>query len=156
MRRIITILAILLILVMLNSGSGVAPTRYYAVDVADFDECINPFYAIGPPNGSKASLKDSTNGWIILDFGEGNEMGANEDFTIHSNSANAEYYKVYIYTGNWDYYEIPFSPWDDTTARTFSTPGYGTWRYVEIICTYSTGDDDPLPGAEVDAVSYDA
>jgi hypothetical protein len=77
MRRLITILGILVTVTIIISGSAVAQVWHYAVAVTDYYDCLNPDYALYAPNGQHAALGVDTPyqklGWIILDLGEDNE-----------------------------------------------------------------------------------
>jgi len=156
MRRIITTFGILAIsITILISGSVVG--AYWAVDVDSYQNVVNPYAALGGPDGNKSSLGDyqsSELGWIILYMGE-NPIPEDTDFQVHSTSQINETYKVRcldIRKGN------PTDWWDgyDTGVLTFHTPATERYYYyVEIHATSGVDNDDPHWGPEIDAVGWD-
>ncbi|UCE36285.1 MAG: hypothetical protein JSW00_12190 [Thermoplasmata archaeon] len=164
MKRIITILGTLLTVIVLMSGSAVAqPTWHYAVDVADSEDCTNPDWALGAPNPYDAALGtnglDPKLGWMLLDLGSGNEMGASQDFTVYASSSVLEYYRLYIWTGEAKDPLYPEDGWlrDDTQDYGFTTPSTPgmEWRYFHFVGISGICDPgDPYYGADIDAVGW--
>jgi hypothetical protein len=161
MRRLITILGILVTVTIIISGSAVAQVWHYAVAVTDYYDCLNPDYALYAPNGQHAALGVDTPyqklGWIILDLGEDNEMGRNQDFTVFASSAVLEYYRVYISVGTTEW--EPEEGWfgNDSEDHDFTTPGTPNreWRYIKLVGISGICDPgDPDYGPDIDAVGW--
>ena len=162
MRRNVAILGILLTVVILISGSAVAPWHFVAW--VQEDHTTNPDYIDGAPNGDDASLgeyippADPVLGWILLDLGSGNEMGPGQDFTVFADNPVNETYDVGVSPDTSPAHtQYVGSGWD-TENLTFQTPGEpfnGEWRYIFIQGT--SGDltfMDPIYGPEIDAVGW--
>lgn len=162
MRRMIPILGIFLITILIIiSGSSVAVWKY--IDHVDgYYQCTNPTWAVGSPDGQDATIGVSTPreklGWIVLDLGEGNEMGPSQNFTVFHSTAENETYTLTIWTVNNDTWHVyPLDYWD-TENLVFQTPPTSgkSWRYVQFdALDGSTGPQDWIYGPEVDAVGWE-
>ncbi len=164
MRRFIAILGTLLAMMILISGSAVAP---WAVAITDYDTVTNRVEALGADNGDCASLGEFIPpaapelGWMILDLGFGNEMLDSQVFTVYHRSSEPENYSVSISTGqfqdDWVAVNNPFTGDDDLADNDFTTPSTPgkEWRYIKLVgLTGSISPSDPIFGPEIDAVGY--
>jgi hypothetical protein len=155
-RRIITILGILLIVTILISGSVVAP---YIISAAGSVNCTNQTYATGSPDTQHATAgKNSppTLGVLRLDFGSGNEMDPDQIFTVYASSAMNESYGVQVESHNSTVQTAIGNGWD-TQNCDFTTPSESGWKWRWVIITGSSGViawNDAIYGPEVDAVGY--
>jgi hypothetical protein len=160
MRKAIMFLGIILIAtVILLSGSAVAQTWHFAVSIYDYEYVTDRFDILGPPNGEEAHLGQNplTLGWIIVDLGEDNEMGRDQDFTVFASSPVLEYYRVYISSDTFEW--VPEDGWfgNDSEDHDFTTPGTtgGSWRYIKLVGISGICDPpDPVFGPDIDAVGW--
>lgn len=162
MKRFIIISGTLLItMAILISGSAVALTWHYIQSVQRSLYCTNPFDARYRENGKHATIGENFPavrlGYIILDLGEGNEMGANQLFTVFHNSVTPEAYKFWLHDDGVHSSDV-YEWWDDTADKNFSTPSTPNrlWRFIEIhgLSGDTSDDDDPIYGPEIDAVGW--
>lgn len=159
MRKIITILGILLIITVLISGSSVATWRY--VIWIDEDNTTNRDNIDGAEDGNFATLgvntPTETLGWILLDLDRGYEMPPNQDFTVFADSSESEQYSVYVSPSSTGGTYVGSNY--DTADHDFTTPSSGsgpTYRYIKLVglTGYIIGGD-PIYGPEIDAVGWD-
>ena len=162
MRKFVAIPGIILItVVLLINGPAVAQPRWhFAVAVEDYERCVDPENALGQDDNDYASLGSTPfeyYGWIILDLGEDNEMGALQLFWVFADSSVTEDYDVYVgATSNIN--DFVYLSWGkDNEDYNFTTPSYiagDGWRYVYIEATHAYLPGDPYYGPEVDAVGF--
>jgi hypothetical protein len=163
-KRIGTILGILLTVTILISGSAVA-TWVYARYIIDYDDCTNITEILYADDLIHATIgqNPSTLGWVIVDLGAGHGMGPNDEFTVvaygnYLDNSKSEDYEVSVGMNPYSFVYVGSD--DDQENHTFTTPNYGSdWRYIYI--EGATGVSPPLDGTdryygpEVDAVGWD-
>jgi len=168
MRRTVAIIGILLIAaVLIISGSAVAPwavdwVEAYTSNVTDPDNALDDAGLYGDATIGQNS--PPLLGVLMLDLGSGNEMGANQLFTVYGWSGLGvniyETYNVTIYTDGLNDSYGPYNGWDsaDLDFYTPLTPQAAEWRYIEITGTYGEvqggNQYDTIYGPEIDAVGY--
>jgi hypothetical protein len=162
MRKFVTLIGTLLIATILICGSAVALTWYYLQSVVRSEDCTNPLEARFKEDGVHATLGVNTPTWklgeIMLDLGEGNEMGHDQYFTVFANSSVWEQYRLWIHDDE-DHSWGPYEGADDDNEIFKTPPITGvSWRYIEIhgITGASPVPFDPIYGPEIDAVGYEA
>ena len=158
MKKLITILGILLTVTILISGSAVA-TYVYAIAQTN-DDCTNPNNALGPPNGTYATIGRDPDilGWILLDLGSVNAMPSSQDFVVFAETLVAEDYDVWVGENT----TIEYLHWvgrgTDDRNEIFTTPSEpdaGSWRYILIIGASGVKPGDYDYGPDIDAVGWD-
>lgn len=165
MKRIGTILGILLTVTILISGSAVATWVHADHHEPAYTDCENPTYAEGADNDEYASLghddPSPVLGYILLDLGSGNEMPPWQDFTVFADTDVNETYHVSVAPDdNPNATQYVGTGWD-TEDLIFQTPGGppGTlWRYIfleGITGQPASGGGDYYYGPEIDAVGWD-
>jgi len=163
-KRFGIILGILLIATILLCGSAVAP---WTVSTSGSTNCTNPDNALGASGTSgdaTVGQNPSTLGVLMLDLGSGNEMGADQLFTVYGyisiNNIN-ETYNITIYVD--DDLRVSYGPYNgwDSEELEFTTPlspPDPEWRYIEITGrsgqTYFENQYDTIYGPEIDAVGW--
>jgi len=153
--------------VLIISGSAAAPYADH-YEPAYTTNCTNPNDAVGSPNNDDATIGQNgpppALGVLMLDLDEGNEMGANQLFTVYGWSVFGvninETYNITIYTDDFGDSYGPYNGWDsaDLDFYTPSNPPTAEWRYIEITGTYGEvqggNEYDTTYGPEIDAVGY--
>ena len=164
MRRAVSILGTLLIIVtILISGSVVAGTWLY-IDHVEFENyCTNPNDAVGIDDGDHATIGQDDPvlklGSICLDLGDGNAMGPNQIFWVNASSDDSEEYKVWV-TDNpedWDdYIYVGYN--EDTAKHSFTTPYIigSSWRWVYLEGKTGLDTGDYAYGPDIDAVGWES
>ena len=159
MKKLITILGILLAVTILLSGSAVAAWVYVTVDYSE--DCTYIDEIEGAEDDVFASLGedrlpfDGILGWVFLDLGSGNEMGPSQDFTVFASSSVSEYYDVFVQAS--DHHSPIFVGNDEDTANhVFTTPSLlgVTYRYIIRIGDSGVRGDGPAWGPDIDAVGW--
>ncbi len=160
LKRFISIIGTLLITTILISGSGVAPPTHWALDIYTYYNCTNEEEALNASDGVHATLGINSPpalGKIMLDLGEGNEMGHEQEFYVYASSNIRENYSLSLHSHNWSKQSEWYENNDDTTTVQLTTPeeqGW-LWRYIEIESEEGqTGDNDLVYGSEIDAFGW--
>jgi len=156
----------LLTVVILISGSAAAP---YAVDWvrAYTTNCTHESWALGIPDTDNATIGKNSPpllGVLMLDLGSGNEMGADQLFTVYGWAGGGtniyETYNITIYTDGFNDSYGPYNGWDSTSLNFYtpSSPQAAEWRYIGITGTYGEvqggNQYDTIYGPEINAVGY--
>jgi hypothetical protein len=165
MRKAIMMLRTLLIAtVIIISGSAVGQTWHCAQEVEFEENCTDENEILYEPNGSSASIGKSNPdvlGRILVDLGEGNAMGANQNFTVFGGSLLNLYKEEYDVWVSEDSETIDYEDYcgrgDDREYEEFQTPSdlEKEWRYIYIHAVL--GDPDgggPAFGPDIDAVGW--
>jgi hypothetical protein len=159
MKRLITILGILITITILLSGSVIAGTWHYGVYVEDSHNCYATNNILGAPDGSNCTLGTSELelGWIIINLSYGHEMGSEQWFIVFASSACQETYDVFISEQPDFATSHKCGNGTDDIDCTFWTPRDQTegWLYIKIVGTYGDPEGaDPHYGPEIDAVGW--
>jgi len=166
MKRFITILGVVLIILILTSSSAVAPYADH-YEPAYSSNVTSPTYAVGAPGGGDATIgvNPSTLGVLVLDLGTNpnNWMDPNQAFTVYGYSGVNNINETYNISVMTDGMTHRAGPWDgyDSANLSFTTPSNPQavkWRYFEINgtsgFTSGTNLDDTIYGPEIDAVGW--
>ena len=164
MRKYVAIIGILLTVTILISGSAVAGTWHYAQEVEFEENCTDEDEILYEPNGSSASIGQSNPpvlGRILVDLGEDNYMGDNQNFTVFGGSLgihNKEEYDVWVSEDSETIdYEDYCGRGDDRENEEFWTPSdpEKEWRYIYIhaVSGHANGGG-PAYGPDIDAVGW--
>lgn len=157
MKKLITILGILVTITILLSGTAIAG---FAAQIVAYSNCTNRYEILDEPDDVHATIgvNPSTTGWIIVDLGSDNLLRNNQAFTVYADSVEVEDYSVYL----WIYEDYPSgSPTfidygQDDADEVFYAPSTPdtAWRLVEI--RGESGNiniyEDPIYGPEIDAI----
>jgi hypothetical protein len=159
MRRYLTIFGIILTVVILLSGSAVAPDWHYAEEVALHYQCTYEEEALGYPDGVDATIGENPDklGTIVLDLGADNEMGDSQDFTVFASSVYYEEYDVGVSEDTNPGNFTGVGSGNDTSDNYFRTPSTKgkSWRYIIIEATSGHGGpSEDYYGPEIDAVGW--
>jgi len=149
---------LLITMVLIISGSAVAP---WVITWYSSGNCTNLSYITGADDGNHASLgvdgPPPELGWVLLDLGSGNEMPANQLFTVYASSASEENYNVYVVETTDLQYKLYVGNGDDTVDEDFTTPlspPTGSYRYIYLEATSGVQTIDYAFGPDIDAVGY--
>jgi hypothetical protein len=169
MKRLITILGILVTITILISGSVIAQPIWHYVDhyePAATQDCTNPNSAEDFPDNEYATVginsPQQKTGFLVLDLGTSLDdwMGPNQDFTVWGFPTGInETYTVAVLTHDGLIKSAEWPGWDsdDLVFTTPSTPDR-QWRYFQINGTSGFTSwqrpDDPIYGPEIDAVGW--
>jgi hypothetical protein len=163
MRGVVTILGTLLItVVVIISGSVVAATWHYAQEVEFEEHCTNSTYILYDPDNDSASIGEYPNvlGRILVDLGEDNWMGNNQNFTVFGGSSPEcakEEYDVWVSEDNETIdYEDYCGRGDDRENEEFWTPSEigKQWRYIYIHAVSGHPSGGDAFGPDIDAVGW--
>ena len=164
MRRLITMLGILITVTILISGSAVAGTWHYGQDVAFEEDCTNPTYILYAPDEDIASIgRDYPTpvlGRILVDLGEDNWMGPNQKFTVFGGSLLDPFKEEYDVWVSEDSETIDYEDYcgrgDDREYEEFQTPSdlEKEWRYIYIHAVLGNPNSDLAFGPDIDAVGW--
>jgi hypothetical protein len=156
MRKVITVVGTLLTVMILFCGSAVA--AWVWVEVYDEDYTTDIYEIEDAPDNVYATIgqNPSTLGWVILDLGISNAMGASQDFVVVAQSSVSEDYDVFVgETSDVEYMEYVGSG-NDTQNNTFTTPSTVERGYQYILIDGQSGviAGDYYYGPDIDAVGW--
>jgi hypothetical protein len=150
------ILGTLLTSMIIISGFSVAPW-YYIVNVHSSGNCTLINNIVGADDGKYATIGQNTStlGWVVIDLGSSNAMGANQDFTVFAQTLFKEEYNISVAeTPEDDGWYLGSG--DDEKNYNFTTPsdpGY-SWRYIIIRGWSGIFPGDYTYGPDIDAVGW--
>jgi hypothetical protein len=162
MRKTIAIIGTLLIAaVLIISGSAVASWLYVG-DVEDYEDCTNPYEAIGAPDGDHATIGINfppTEGWINLSLAALSGLPQYTEFIVFASSTVRENYSLQVVSllfqkSSWSFGNDDTQNQDFTT-ETLNNPQNDVWMYFMIYCEGgSINDTDQIYGSEIDAIGW--
>jgi hypothetical protein len=163
-RKITTILGILMIVTILINGSAIAGTWHYGQDVVFEENCTNSSYILYAPDEDIASIgKDNptpTLGRIHVDLGEDDWMGPDQNFTVFGGSIGNSYIEEYDVWVSEDDETVDYEDYcgrgNDTEYEEFWTPSESgkEWRYIYIEARSGDSRSDFAYGPDINAIGW--
>jgi hypothetical protein len=127
----------------------IAVARFYAPSDNFQNNPTEAIAALGPPDGSCASL--GVGGYIIIDMADNITDGAGSDFKVYEGDGTVDGYQVYA-SSFWN------GPWTDlgtgmgTTEFDLAVGSIPSAQYIKIVDDGTGNPSESKPGADIDAI----